>query len=128
MKKSVPLKKVSPYQFQSLLLSHPIQVQVHFVYYMYIRAVARISIRGNTWGGGPCGGSGEPSGPHKAMENYSRRIFENVQVFIKKSAKTHYFSLFYKDFKNPALNFRAFGWQIVRKFLRKCWKFLMKIQ
>ena len=39
-----------------------------------------------------------------------QRIFKNLQNhFLRKLQKMHYFSLFFKEFKNPALHFREFG-------------------
>ena len=62
--------------------------------------------------GGP-GGGAHPESFGKFLKVY-RKI-------LKKFQKIHYFSVFFKKVKNPALDFRAFGrkTQLVGEILRK---------
>ena len=69
---------------------------------------------------------------HKLLGNVEKilKIFKN---FLKKIAKMHYFSIFFKRLTNHALNFCAFGrkTQIVGKFWENFenfwWKFYRKL-
>ena len=47
-----------------------------------------------------------------------RKFSKTFKKFIKKIAKMHYFSIFFKEFKNHAINFCVFGRkiQILGKF------------
>ena len=80
---------------------------------------SRISVRGILYGVGLEGG--------RAVAPGYRRIFECFQKISLKMAKMYYFSLFFKNFKNLALVFRAFGrkYNLLGNFL---WKFNRKIE
>ena len=75
--------------------------------------------------GRPRRGSGRRS--HPDAGEFSKICRKN---FLIKLQEMHYFSLFFKKLQNYVLSFCAFGprTQMVAEFLRKFWKFLMKIQ
>ena len=57
-------------------------------------------------------------------------FWQFFQIMSLENRKKYYFIIFFKDFTNPAFNFRAFGLktQKVVKILRKFWKFSKKSQ
>ena len=89
------------------------------------RGVARILFRwGNILGCRPRGGPG--AGAPQMPENF--RKF--AKIFLRKLQKSIILAYFNQNFTKPALSFGAFGrkTQIVGTFLRKFWKFEMKMQ
>ena len=80
------------------------------------------------------GVQGRGSGPVRGPGSGAPRTPENFRKFAKNSRrklqKMLYFRLFWKKFRNHALNFGAVGRkpQLFWENLRKFWNFLMKIQ
>ena len=91
--------------------------------------VARIFSKGNTFWGRLSGGGGQG-----AELRGRKRIFENLQKNFLRELRKCIFSIFFRKFNKPCINFRAFGRkaQIVGKFWENFnnfwWKFNRKIE
>ena len=75
--------------------------------------------------GGILGGRPRMGSEGRRNPRIAKKFWKFSKDLLRKLQQMHYFRRFFKKFKNPELNFRAFGGKNTSfgKFLRKFWKF-----